>query len=31
MGEGAIVRDCIWIGRMRVMCKADIIDYSVGG
>jgi hypothetical protein len=29
MGEGAIVRDCGGIGRMRAMCKVGIIDYSL--
>jgi hypothetical protein len=29
VGEGAIVRDCRGIGRMGIMCKVDIVDYSV--
>jgi hypothetical protein len=27
--ETAIVRDCRGIGRMGIMCKVSIIDYSV--
>jgi hypothetical protein len=29
--EGAIIRDCRGIGRMRVMCEVVIIGYSVSG
>jgi hypothetical protein len=31
VGEGAIVRDGRWIGRMGVTCKVGITDYSVSG
>jgi hypothetical protein len=31
VGENTIVRDCRVIGRMQVMCKVGIIDYSVSG
>jgi hypothetical protein len=30
-GVGAIVRDCRGIGRMGIMCKVGIVDYSVSG
>jgi hypothetical protein len=29
VGEGAVVEDCRGIGRMGVMCKVGITDYSV--
>jgi hypothetical protein len=29
--EDTIVRDCRGIGRMKIMCKVVIIDYSVSG
>jgi hypothetical protein len=29
VGEGAVVRDCIGIGRMGVMCKIGIIYISI--
>jgi hypothetical protein len=31
VGEGAIVRDCRGIGRMRIICEVGITNYLVSG
>jgi hypothetical protein len=30
-GDGAFVRDCRGLGRMRIMCKFGIVDYKLSG